>query len=303
MTGQTPTKILLDESELPTQWYNVIPDLPSPPPPPLHPGHARARRSRGPPPAVPDGADRAGGDLGQLRRHPRWGAGRLPPVAAEPAVPRPSPRAAARHPRQDLLQVRGREPGRLAQAEHVGAAGVLQPPGGHPEADHRDRRRPVGHRPRVRLCPVRHRLRGVAGRRVLSLEALPPHDDGDLRRHAALQPVRRHRVRPFAARRRTPTTPAASASPSRRRSPSPPPIPTPATRWAASSTTCCCTRRSSARRRCCSWPRSARCPTCSSAAPAAARTSAGCRSRSCARSSPGGWTRRSAASSPPPARA
>ena len=32
------TKILLDESEMPTRWYNVIPDLPSPPPPPLHPG-------------------------------------------------------------------------------------------------------------------------------------------------------------------------------------------------------------------------------------------------------------------------
>ena len=31
-------KILLDESEMPTQWYNIIPDLPSPPPPPLHPG-------------------------------------------------------------------------------------------------------------------------------------------------------------------------------------------------------------------------------------------------------------------------
>jgi tryptophan synthase beta chain len=30
-------KILLDESEMPTRWYNVIPDLPSPPPPPLHP--------------------------------------------------------------------------------------------------------------------------------------------------------------------------------------------------------------------------------------------------------------------------
>jgi tryptophan synthase beta chain len=36
MTG--PTKIMLDESEIPRQWYNVIPDLPSPPPPPLHPG-------------------------------------------------------------------------------------------------------------------------------------------------------------------------------------------------------------------------------------------------------------------------
>jgi len=32
------TKITLDESEMPTQWYNIIPDLPSPPPPPLHPG-------------------------------------------------------------------------------------------------------------------------------------------------------------------------------------------------------------------------------------------------------------------------
>ncbi len=32
------TKILLDESEMPTQWYNIVPDLPAPPPPPLHPG-------------------------------------------------------------------------------------------------------------------------------------------------------------------------------------------------------------------------------------------------------------------------
>src|SRR3954454_2226261 len=31
-------KITLDESEMPTRWYNVIPDLPEPPPPPLHPG-------------------------------------------------------------------------------------------------------------------------------------------------------------------------------------------------------------------------------------------------------------------------
>ncbi len=32
------TKIMLDESEMPTQWYNIVPDLPEPPPPPLHPG-------------------------------------------------------------------------------------------------------------------------------------------------------------------------------------------------------------------------------------------------------------------------
>ncbi|WP_410626820.1 TrpB-like pyridoxal phosphate-dependent enzyme [Amycolatopsis sp. cmx-8-4] len=32
------TKYILDEADLPTQWYNVISDLPEPPPPPLHPG-------------------------------------------------------------------------------------------------------------------------------------------------------------------------------------------------------------------------------------------------------------------------
>ena len=31
------TKYLLDEGDLPTRWYNIVPDLPSPPPPPLHP--------------------------------------------------------------------------------------------------------------------------------------------------------------------------------------------------------------------------------------------------------------------------
>jgi tryptophan synthase beta chain len=30
-------KIMLDESEMPTRWYNVLADLPTPPPPPLHP--------------------------------------------------------------------------------------------------------------------------------------------------------------------------------------------------------------------------------------------------------------------------
>jgi tryptophan synthase beta chain len=32
------TKFILDESQIPTQWYNIAPDLPAPAPPPLHPG-------------------------------------------------------------------------------------------------------------------------------------------------------------------------------------------------------------------------------------------------------------------------
>jgi len=31
-------KYLLEESEMPTTWYDIVPDLPSPPPPALHPG-------------------------------------------------------------------------------------------------------------------------------------------------------------------------------------------------------------------------------------------------------------------------
>jgi len=31
-------KFVLDESEMPTHWYNIVADLPTPPPPPLHPG-------------------------------------------------------------------------------------------------------------------------------------------------------------------------------------------------------------------------------------------------------------------------
>src|SRR6056300_1326569 len=32
------TKIYLEESEIPTRWYNIVADLPEPPPPALHPG-------------------------------------------------------------------------------------------------------------------------------------------------------------------------------------------------------------------------------------------------------------------------
>ena len=31
-------KFQLNEDQIPTQWYNIIPDLPEPPPPALHPG-------------------------------------------------------------------------------------------------------------------------------------------------------------------------------------------------------------------------------------------------------------------------
>src|SRR5918912_3078385 len=38
------TKYLLGENDIPTAWYNIIADLPSPPPPPLHPGTGQPLR-------------------------------------------------------------------------------------------------------------------------------------------------------------------------------------------------------------------------------------------------------------------
>ncbi len=32
------TKVFLDEADIPTHWYNIVPDFPTPPPPHLHPG-------------------------------------------------------------------------------------------------------------------------------------------------------------------------------------------------------------------------------------------------------------------------
>ena len=140
------SKILLDESEMPTQWYNVIPDLPTPPPPPLHPG---THEPIGPDDLAPlfpmalimqevstdSFIDIPGGvlDVYKLWRPSRcFGA---------------TPRGAARYPCPHLLQVRRRESGRLPQAQHLRAAGLLQPSRGHHEAHHRDRRRSVGQLP------------------------------------------------------------------------------------------------------------------------------------------------------------
>ena len=58
-------KIMLDESEMPTRWYNVIPDLPQPASAAAAPGHPPAGRAGRPGAAVPDGPDPAGGDDGR----------------------------------------------------------------------------------------------------------------------------------------------------------------------------------------------------------------------------------------------
>ena len=92
---------------------------------------------------------------------------------------------AAGHAGEDLLQVRGDEPGGVAQAQHRRAAGVVQRRGRGEERGHRDRRRPVGQRAVLRQQPLRPQLRGVASARVVRPEAVPEADDGDVGRQGA----------------------------------------------------------------------------------------------------------------------
>ena len=56
------TKILLEEDEMPTKWYNIVADLPEPPPPALHPGTHQPATAEDFAPLIPNGFGRAGSE-------------------------------------------------------------------------------------------------------------------------------------------------------------------------------------------------------------------------------------------------
>ena len=64
-------KIMLDENEMPKQWYNILPDLPKELPPMIHPGTKEPVKL--PPPLfLPGNPDRRQGKTAQdlpLREH------------------------------------------------------------------------------------------------------------------------------------------------------------------------------------------------------------------------------------------
>ena len=295
-------KFVLDEERIPKAWYNIVPDLPAPPAAAAQPGDAAAGRPRRPRADLPAEHHRAGGLGRALHRDPRRGPPDLPHVEADAAHPRHRPREGARHAGQDLLQVRGRQPGRLAQEQHRRRAGLLQQAGRHHAARHRDRRRPVGQRPQHGLPDVRPRVHGLHGQGELPPEAVPAQHDAALGRQRDPQPQRPDQRRS----RRAGRGPGVARQPrhrhqrGRRGRRHAPRLQVRARQRRP--TTCSCTRRSSARRRSCSARTPTPIRTSSSAASAAARASAGSPSRSCARTSPARRTRASSPWSRPPAR-
>ena len=246
----TPTKFLLDESKLPRHWYNIAADLPKPLPPVLHPGTKQ--------PVGPD-------DLAPL--FPM--ALILQEVSTEreieipepvrdvyrmwrpsPLYPRAPAREGARHAGEDLLQVRRRLARRLAQAEHRGAAGLVQQ-GGRRQAARPPRPAPASGARRWR-SPARcsASTSRSSGARLVRPEAVPPRADGDLRRAAASPSPSNETNSGRAILAKNPKHPGVARHRDHRggrdRAAH---DPTPSTRSARCSTTCCCTRPSSARRR------------------------------------------------------
>ena len=157
------TKFLLGENRIPTHWYNVIADLPAPPAPVLHPGTLQPVTPADMLPLFPPGL------LEQEMSAERWIE--IPDEVREIyRLWRPSPLIRAHRlerllgtPAKIYFKYEGVSPGRLAQAQHRGAAGLLQQAGRHQAHRLRDRRRPVGLVDRAGLPDVRpgvHRLHG-----------------------------------------------------------------------------------------------------------------------------------------------
>ena len=236
------TKFLLDESQLPRRWYNVRADMPNPMQPILHPGTGQ--------PVGPD-------DLAPLFPMELI----LQEVSEEPeiAIPeevldiyrlwRPTPlyrahrlEQARRDALADLLQVRGRQPGRQPQAEHRGRAGLLQQAGGPHAPRDRDRRGPVGQRARVRLQAARARVQGLHGSRLVRPEAVPALDDPDVGRGRSSPSPSEDTNSGRAVLAEHPDSPGSLGIAISEAVEDAADATTPRTRSAACSTTCCCTR-------------------------------------------------------------
>jgi hypothetical protein len=159
-------KILLDESDIPENWYNVVADMPKAPAPSLGPD------------GKPIGPEALavifpGAIIEQEVSRERW----IPipePVREIYRQWRPSPMYRALRLEQALgtpariyYKYEGRQPRRLAQAQHFRRASLLQSPGRRSSPRHRDRRGSMGRGAGDGRADVRHRSPRLHGAREL----------------------------------------------------------------------------------------------------------------------------------------
>ncbi len=244
-------KYMLDEERIPRRWYNIVPDFPEPPAPPLHPGTMQPAGPDDLAPIFPMGL------IMQEASTERYID--IPDEVREIyRIWRPTPLIRADRSREgarlpDNVRIFFKYEGVSPAGSHKSNTAVAQAyynqRGRRHAHRHRDRRRPVGQRPRrwparcsastspstwSRSATSRSRT-GACMMQLYGAEVYP-------------SPTEHTAGRAQGPGRAIPTPAAASASPSPRRSRTSSRTPAPSTRWAACSTTCCCTRRSSAKR-------------------------------------------------------
>ncbi len=236
--GHSATKIVLDESEMPTQWYNVIADLPTPPPPVLHPGTLEPVGPDDLAPLFPMEL------IGQEVTHAN-GTSTFPAAVLDVyRLWRPSPLYRAHR----LEKALGTPARIYYKYEGVSPAGSHKPNTAVPQAYYNAQ---AGIRRLTTETGAGQWGTALAFacaqfgldcevwqvRASLRPEAVPAHDDRDVRRHHSPQPVRAHQRRARDPRRASRLDRVARASRSARRSRWPRSTPTPTTRSAACSTT------------------------------------------------------------------
>ena len=171
----------LPPERVPEAWFNVVPHLPAPLQPPLHPATKEPVGPDDLAPLFPMALIAQEVSAEPWIDVPGRGARRAAAVAADAARAGPAARAGARHAGAHLLQGRVGLARGLAQAQHRGAAGVLQPGRGRHPAHDRDRRRASGEARCAFACQVFGlELQGVHGARLVPTEALPAGAHGDV---------------------------------------------------------------------------------------------------------------------------
>ncbi len=236
------TKYVLTEDRIPRSWYNIAADLPKAAPPVLHPGTGQPIGPADLAPLFPMELIKQVVSTEREIEIPE-------PVRQAYALYRPSPVYRAHRLEKALdtsahiyYKYEGVSPSGSHKPNTAHRAGLLQQAGRRHAPGHRDGRRAVGLRARLRGCDVRPRGQGLHGPRELRPEAVPADPHGDLRRARWCPAPASTRSTARRCWPRTPITRAHSASPSARPSRTRSPIRAPSTRSARSSTSCCCTR-------------------------------------------------------------
>ena len=170
---RTQRRFVLPEAELPTHYVNIAADLPEPLPPPLHPG---TREPIGPEmlaPLFPMELIRQEVSAEPLIEIPEEVREAYRIYRPTPLHPGTAPGEGARHPGAHLLQERGRlaRPAATSRTRRSRRPSTTGPRASRRLVD-RDRRRPVGERPRLRRGLFGHRDEGLHGQDQLRAEAV-----------------------------------------------------------------------------------------------------------------------------------